>query len=89
MRHHRVDDREIGDHAVAHGVHHAQAAGVAAHHPVHGVAQSAHLPGLRIQGGRGCLLHHDAAPLDVDQDVGCAQVDADLQAGNGSRLLLD
>ena len=74
---HLLGDFEIGDDAVAHRTDGFDVAGRAAQHHLGVVADGEHLllAALRNDGDDGRLVQHDAPALDVDERVGCAEID--------------
>src|SRR5664279_3069153 len=74
-----LGDHVVGDHAVLHGPDGGDVAGRPADH-LAGVLTHGHDPVLVVDGHHRRLLDDDALALDVDQDVGGTQVDADLHA---------
>ena len=85
MLDHLLGDFEVGDDAVAHGADCLDVAGGAAEHHLGLLADgedllfAAHVG----DGHHAWLGEHDAAPLDVDEGVGCAEVDGHV-GGHGA-----
>ena len=72
-------DDVVGDDAVSHRPDGLDVAGRAADH-LASLFADRHDVVLVVDGDYGGLLHDDAVALDVDDDVGRAQVDTDLHA---------
>src|SRR6056297_2112726 len=68
----------VGDHAVPHRPDGGDVARRAPQHAVRLVADRLDLAGVPHHGDHGRLAEHDALALDVDEDGGRPQVDADL-----------
>ncbi len=77
---HALGDEVVGDDAVAQGAHDFDFAGGAAVHLFGGAADFDNDRSVAVfaDGNDRRLLEHDAAPLDVDQDVDGAQINCNL-----------
>ena len=77
---HRLGDQVVGDHAVAHRPDGPDVAGGAPDHLARLLADGDELVVVLADGDDARLVEHHALALDVHQDVGGAEVDADLHA---------
>ncbi len=77
---HALGDEVVGDDAVAQGAHDFDLAGGAAVHLFGGAADFDDDGAVAVfaDGDDRRLLEHDAAPLDVDEDVDGPQINCDL-----------
>ena len=72
---HLLGHLEVGDHAVLERADGADRARRAAQHALGVGAHRVDLAGAVVDSDHGRLGEHDAAAADVDESVGCAQVD--------------
>ena len=73
---HVVRHLEVGDNAFLERTDSHHAAGGTPHHALGFLAHGLHL--VTLHGNNGRLAQHNALVLNVDQGVGCAQVDPDI-----------
>ena len=77
---HLLRDVEVGDHAVLERADRGDRAGRAPEHPLRLDADRMHLARALVDRDDGRLGEHDAAPADVDEGVGGAEVDGHVAA---------
>jgi hypothetical protein len=83
---HLLGDVEIGDHAVLERADRGDVAGGATQHPLRFDADGVHLAAVRVDRHHRGLREHDAAPANVDEGVGRAEVDGHVAAAQPSEI---
>jgi len=78
MPQHRLGDLEVGDHAVFHRADGHDVAGGAAQHALGLFADGQHIGGTGLDGDHRGFTQNNPLIPDVDEGVGCSEVDSDV-----------